>query len=90
MPPIVPCTIHDCVAILYYDGNMIDGDWSELDKVFWAFPHCVEAFGGWDTPYESVLLIVVAQDGNNNILPINFVFVEFETTVMIGFPIEFE
>ncbi|XP_072084705.1 uncharacterized protein [Arachis hypogaea] len=30
--------------------------------------------------YEGMLLIVVAQDGNNNILPIAFSLVEFETT----------
>ncbi|XP_016195536.1 uncharacterized protein LOC107636551 [Arachis ipaensis] len=62
-----------------------------FDKIFWAFPSCVEAFKHCK-PFISVdgtylydkyageLLIVVAQDGNSNILLVAFAIVDSETT----------
>ncbi|XP_025661921.1 uncharacterized protein [Arachis hypogaea] len=62
-----------------------------FDKVFWAFPSCVEAFKHCKPfvsvdgtyfcgKYSRVLLISVAEDGNINILPIAFAIVESEST----------
>ncbi|RYR36644.1 hypothetical protein Ahy_A09g041605 [Arachis hypogaea] len=62
-----------------------------LPDTIHAFPPCIEAFKRCKPfvyvdgtylykKYKGVLLITVAQDGNNNILPIDFSLVEFETT----------
>ncbi|XP_025670129.1 uncharacterized protein [Arachis hypogaea] len=85
----LPCMIHECIAVPCYNGDMVDKEWSQFDKVFWAFPPCIESFKQCKPfvsvdethlygKYRSVLLIVVTQDGNNNILPIAFSLVESE------------
>ncbi|XP_057756167.1 uncharacterized protein LOC130975378 [Arachis stenosperma] len=86
----LPSTIYAWVAVLYYNRDMVDGEWSQIDKAFWAFPPCIKAFK-YCKPfvsvdrihlygkYGAVLLIVVVQDGNNNILLIAFALVESET-----------
>ncbi|XP_025617065.1 uncharacterized protein [Arachis hypogaea] len=87
----LPGTIHECIVVPYYNVNMIDREWSWFDKVFWPFPLCIEAFKHCKPfvsvdgthlygKYKGMLLIAMAQDGNNNILPIAFSLVEFETT----------
>ncbi|XP_072058307.1 uncharacterized protein [Arachis hypogaea] len=58
----------------------IYGNWEEsynrIPALLQALQECLP-----DTiHYKGVLLITVAQDGNNNILPIDFSLVEFETT----------
>ncbi|XP_016186373.1 uncharacterized protein LOC107628078 [Arachis ipaensis] len=85
-----PGTICALRAGPYYDKHLVR-DCSMFDKVFWAFPSCVEAFK-YCKPFVSVngthlygryggvLLIAVAQDSNSNILPIAFAIVEFEST----------
>ncbi|RYR04944.1 hypothetical protein Ahy_B06g084759 [Arachis hypogaea] len=35
----LPGTTHDCVAVPHYNRNIIDRDFSQLEKVFWAFPY---------------------------------------------------
>ncbi|RYQ86053.1 hypothetical protein Ahy_B10g105717 [Arachis hypogaea] len=86
-----PRTICDISVVPYYDGNFMVRDCSIFDKVFWAFPACVEAFKHCKpfvsvdgthlySKYGGVLLIVVAQDSNSNILPIAFAIVESEMT----------
>ncbi|XP_025685095.1 uncharacterized protein [Arachis hypogaea] len=37
-------TICDLRAVPYYDGQLLVRDCSMFDKVFWAFPSCVETF----------------------------------------------
>ncbi|XP_016164203.1 uncharacterized protein LOC107606680 [Arachis ipaensis] len=75
----------------FYDGHLLVCDYSMFDKVFWSFPSCVKAFKNCKPfvsvdgmhlygRYGGVLLIAVAQDGNNNILPIAFAIVESEST----------
>ncbi|XP_025638643.1 uncharacterized protein [Arachis hypogaea] len=70
----LPGTIHKCIAVPYYNRNMVDGEWSELYKVFWVFPLCIEAFKHCKPfvlvdgthlygKFRGMLLIVVAQDG---------------------------
>ncbi|XP_025675487.1 uncharacterized protein [Arachis hypogaea] len=87
----LPITIHECIDVPYYNGNKIDGEWSQFDNAFWAFSPCIEEFKHYEPfvlvdgthlygKYGGVILIVVAQDGNNNILPIVFSSVESETT----------
>ncbi|XP_025628579.1 uncharacterized protein [Arachis hypogaea] len=86
-----PGTICELRAVSYYDRHLLVRDCSMFDKVFWAFPSCVEAFKNRKPfvsvdgthlygKYGGVLLIAVAQDGNNNILPIAFAIVESEST----------
>ncbi|XP_025661762.1 uncharacterized protein [Arachis hypogaea] len=66
-------------VVPYYDGHLMVRDCSMFDKVFCVFPACVEAFKHCKPfvsvddihfygKYSGVLLITVAQDGNNNIL----------------------
>ncbi|XP_016178595.1 uncharacterized protein LOC107621064 [Arachis ipaensis] len=70
----LPGTIHECNDVPYYNGDMVDGEWSQFDKVFWIFPPCIEAFKHCKLfvsmdgthlygKYGGVLLISVAQDG---------------------------
>ncbi|XP_025678871.1 uncharacterized protein [Arachis hypogaea] len=84
-------TIHECIVVPYYNVNMIDGEWSQFDTVFWTFPPCSEAFKHCKPfvsvdethlygKYRGMLLIAMAQDGNNNILPVAFSLVKSETT----------
>ncbi|XP_025685398.1 uncharacterized protein [Arachis hypogaea] len=86
-----PGTIYELWAVPYYDVHLLVHDCSMFDKVFWAFPSCIEAFKHCKPfvsvngthlygRYGGVLLIAVAQDSNNNILPIAFVIVESEST----------
>ncbi|RYR20336.1 hypothetical protein Ahy_B03g065443 [Arachis hypogaea] len=74
-----PVTICELRALPYHNGYLMLHDYSMFDKVFWAFPSCVEAFKQCKLfvsingthlygKYGGVLLIVVAQDGNINIL----------------------
>ncbi|XP_027337074.1 uncharacterized protein LOC113850717 [Abrus precatorius] len=61
-----------------------------LHRIFWSFPPCIRAFRHCKPlvqvdgthlygKYKGALLVVVAQDGNQNILPIGFAIVEGET-----------
>ncbi|XP_025648230.1 uncharacterized protein [Arachis hypogaea] len=86
-----PGTICDLRVKPYYEGHLMVRDCCMFDKVFWAFPSCVEAFKHCKSfvfvdsmhlyvKYGGVLLIAVAQDGNSNILPIAFAIVESEST----------
>ncbi|XP_057720053.1 uncharacterized protein LOC130934504 [Arachis stenosperma] len=86
-----PGTICDLRVKPFYDGHLLVRDSSMFDKVFWNFPSCVEDFNHCKpfvsvdgtylySRYGGVLLILVAQDGNSNILPIAFAIVEFEST----------
>ncbi|XP_025679143.1 uncharacterized protein [Arachis hypogaea] len=86
-----PGTICELRVAPYYDGHRLVRDCSMFDKIFWAFPSCVEAFKHCKLfvsvdgthlygRYCGVLLIAVAQDSNNNILPIAFAIVESEST----------
>ncbi|XP_025670680.1 uncharacterized protein [Arachis hypogaea] len=86
-----PGTICDLHVKPYYEGNLVVRDCCMIDKEFWAFPSCVEAFRHCKPfvsvdgmhlygKYGGVLLIAVAQDGNSNILPIAFAIVESKST----------
>ncbi|XP_057734864.1 uncharacterized protein LOC130950383 [Arachis stenosperma] len=84
-------TICDLPVKPFYDRHLLIRDCSMFNKVFWAFPSCVEAFKHCNPfvsvdsthlygRYDGVLLIALAQDGNSNILPIAFGIVESEST----------
>ncbi|XP_025628680.1 uncharacterized protein [Arachis hypogaea] len=86
-----PGTICELRVVPYYDGHLLIRNCSMFDKVYWAFPFCVETFKHC-MPFDSVngahlygryggvLLIAVAQDGNSNILPIAFAIMESKST----------
>ncbi|XP_057745464.1 uncharacterized protein LOC130963357 [Arachis stenosperma] len=72
-----------------YNGNEEAQGVKILHRVFWSFNPCVRAFRHCKPlvqdgthlygKYKSTLLVAVAQDGNQNIVPIAFSLVEGET-----------
>ncbi|KAK7341934.1 hypothetical protein VNO80_24875 [Phaseolus coccineus] len=73
------------------EGNQLDADHIIFKRVFWTFKPCIDGFKFCNPvvqvdgtflygKYRGTLLVVVAQDGRNNILPIAFAIVEGETT----------
>ncbi|XP_057755537.1 uncharacterized protein LOC130974695 [Arachis stenosperma] len=70
-------------------GGQVDGSQAYFHRLFWTFPPCIEAFR-YCKPlvsidgthlygkYGGMLLVVIAQDGNSNILPVAFALVEGE------------
>ncbi|XP_057728687.1 uncharacterized protein LOC130944392 [Arachis stenosperma] len=87
----VPGTIVDLQTRPYYVGNTLDRDSVMFHQVFWSFPSCIEAFRHCKPlvsvdgthlygKYADTLLMGIAQDGNNNILPVAFALVERENT----------
>ncbi|XP_016206612.1 uncharacterized protein LOC107646985 [Arachis ipaensis] len=87
----VPGTIVDLQTRPYYVANTLDCDSVMFHKVFWSFLSFVEAFKHCKPmasvdgthlygKYTGTLLMGIAQDGNNNILPIAFAIVERENT----------
>ncbi|XP_016195949.1 uncharacterized protein LOC107637004 [Arachis ipaensis] len=84
-------TIFDLQTRPYYVDNTLDRDSVMFHHVLWSFLSCVEAFKHCKPlvlvdgthlygKYMGTLLMGIAQDGNNNILPIDFVLVEKENT----------
>ncbi|RYR64985.1 hypothetical protein Ahy_A03g010996 isoform A [Arachis hypogaea] len=87
----LPGTIVDLQTRPYYVGNTLDRDSVMFHQVFWSFPSCVETFRHCIPlvsvdrthlygKYAGTLLMGIAQDGNNNILPVAFALVERENT----------
>jgi len=73
-----------------YEGNQLDVDHIIFKRVFWTFKPWIDGFKFCKPvvqvdetflygKYRGTLLVVVAQDGRNNILPIAFAIVEGET-----------
>ncbi|XP_057733767.1 uncharacterized protein LOC130948924 [Arachis stenosperma] len=70
-------------------GGQLDDSTAYFHRLFWTFQPCVEAFRHCKPlvsvdgthlygKYGGTLLIVIAQDGNSNIIPIAFALVEGE------------
>ncbi|XP_072073994.1 uncharacterized protein [Arachis hypogaea] len=70
-------------------GDQVDESTVYFHRLFWTFPPCIEAFRHCKPlvsidsthlygKYGGTLLLVIAQDGNSNILPIAFALVEGE------------
>ncbi|KAL4315053.1 hypothetical protein AHAS_Ahas15G0146600 [Arachis hypogaea] len=87
----VPGTIVDLQTRPYYADNTLDRESVMFHQVFWSFLSCVEAFKHCKLlvsvdgthlygKYTGTLLMGIAQNGNNNILPIAFALVERENT----------
>ncbi|XP_057739666.1 uncharacterized protein LOC130956664 [Arachis stenosperma] len=87
----IPGTIVDLQTRPYYVGNTLDCDSVMFHLVFWSSPLCVEAFKHCKPlvsvdgthlygKYTETLLMGIAQDENNNILPIAFALLERENT----------
>ncbi|XP_068498438.1 uncharacterized protein [Phaseolus vulgaris] len=73
-----------------YEGNQLDVDHIIFKRVFWTFKPCIDGFKFCKSvvqvdgtflygKYREMLLVAVAQDDRNNILPIAFSIVEGET-----------
>jgi len=87
----VPGFIWKIKAQPAYEGNQLDADHIIFKRVFWTFKPCIDGFKFCKSvvqvdgtflygKYKGTLLVEVAQDGQNNILPIAFAIVEGETT----------
>jgi len=85
----VPGFIWKMKTQLTYEGNQLDVDHIIFKRVFWTFKLCIDSFKFCKPvvqvdgtflygKYRGTLLVVVAQDGRNNILPIAFAIVEGE------------
>ncbi|XP_017622102.1 uncharacterized protein LOC108466276 [Gossypium arboreum] len=90
MVEYVPETIVDLQMLPYRGPNgELEPGKKVFRRLFWTFDPCVRAFshckpivqvdGTWlNGKYTQILLIAVAQDGNENVLPIAFAIVESE------------
>ncbi|XP_015941095.1 uncharacterized protein LOC107466616 [Arachis duranensis] len=89
----VQLTMPGSVAVLKTSpvrvGGQVDESQAYFHRLFWTFPPCIEAFRHCKPlvsidgthlygKYGGTLLIVIAQDGNSNILPVAFALVEGE------------
>ncbi|XP_025661650.1 uncharacterized protein [Arachis hypogaea] len=74
-----------------YQGNDLVTNIRVLHRVFWSYYSCIRVFRHCKPvvqvdgthlykKYKGCLLVVVSQDGNNNIVPIAFAIVEGETS----------
>ncbi|XP_015964971.1 uncharacterized protein LOC107488713 [Arachis duranensis] len=68
-------------------GGQVDESQAYFHRLFWTFPPCIEAFRHCKPlvsidgthlygKYGGTLLVVIAQDGNSNILPVAFALVK--------------
>ncbi|XP_015945598.1 uncharacterized protein LOC107470702 [Arachis duranensis] len=89
----VQSTMAGTITVLKTSPVRLRGEVDELTvyfhRLFWTFPPCIEAFRHCKPlvsidgthlygKYGGTLLLAIAQDGNSNILPIAFAFVEGE------------
>nr|KYP31829.1 hypothetical protein KK1_047666 [Cajanus cajan] len=74
-----------------YQGDLLDKGSVRFKRLFWTFKPCIDGFAFCKPivqvdgtflygKYKGMLLVAVAQDGRNNIIPIAFAVVESETT----------
>nr|XP_025679056.1 uncharacterized protein LOC112779007 [Arachis hypogaea] len=86
----MPGSVVQIETRLLYNGNEEAHGVKILHRVFWSFNPCIRAFRHCkplvqvdDThlygKYKGTLLVAIAQDGNQNIVPITFALVERET-----------
>jgi hypothetical protein len=86
----LPGTITDIEAFPYIKDGQVDPRKGIFKRIFWSFKPCINAFayckpvlsvdGTWlYGKYRGTLLIAIAQDGRNNIIPIAYALVEGET-----------
>ncbi|KAI5448200.1 hypothetical protein KIW84_015573 [Lathyrus oleraceus] len=87
--------IMETLPAIMSDGTCVTGN-RIFHRLFWAFDLCIKGFasckpiiqidGTWLCgKYKGTLLMVVAQDGNNNVFPISFALIEGETAGGWGF-----
>ncbi|RYQ80568.1 hypothetical protein Ahy_Scaffold1g106893 isoform A [Arachis hypogaea] len=86
----IPGSVVQIETRLLYNGNEEAQGVKILHRVFWSFNPCIRAFRHCKPlvqvdgthlygKYKGTLLVAVAQDGNQNIVPIAFALVEGET-----------
>ncbi|XP_057746535.1 uncharacterized protein LOC130965793 [Arachis stenosperma] len=77
-------------------GGQVDESSAYFHRLFWTFSRCIKAFRHCKPlvsvegthlygKYTSTLLVVIAQDGNSNIIPIAFALVEGESAELWSF-----
>nr|XP_025693030.1 uncharacterized protein LOC112795307 [Arachis hypogaea] len=89
----VQVTMSGSIAVLRTSpvrvGGQLDESQAYFHRMFWTFPPCIEVFRHCKPlvsidethlygKYGGTLLVVIAQDGNSNILPVAFALVEGE------------
>ncbi|XP_012568750.1 uncharacterized protein [Cicer arietinum] len=90
MQTFAPGTIIKMETILAYNEHGLINGMTIFHRLFWAYVPCISAFkfckpivqvdGTWlYSKYKGTLLVAVAQDGNDNIIPIAYALVESET-----------
>ncbi|XP_004488438.1 uncharacterized protein [Cicer arietinum] len=96
MRTFAPGTIIKMETIPAYNEHSLVNGMTIFHRLFWAYVPCISAFkfcklivqvdGTWlYNKYKGTLLVVVAQDGNDNIIPIAYALVEGETKEAWGF-----
>ncbi|KAL9674544.1 hypothetical protein QQ045_030816 [Rhodiola kirilowii] len=77
--------------VVKWDTEEIDGEYIQVNRVFWAFDECIHAFKHCRPilsidgthmygKYDGKLLVACSLDANNGVLPVVFVLVESENT----------
>ncbi|XP_073220969.1 uncharacterized protein [Cicer arietinum] len=90
MRTFAPGTIIKMETIPAYNEHGLINGMTIFHRLFWAYVPCISAFkfckpivqvdGTWlYGKYKGTLLVAVAQDGNDNIIPIAYALVEGET-----------
>ncbi|KAL9670281.1 hypothetical protein QQ045_007832 [Rhodiola kirilowii] len=78
-------------TIVKWDTEEIDGEYIQVNRVFWAFAECIHAIKHCRPilsidgthmygKYDGKLLVACSLDANNGVLPITFALVESENT----------
>ncbi|KAL9691507.1 hypothetical protein QQ045_011931 [Rhodiola kirilowii] len=78
-------------TVVYWDTDKIDGEYIQVNRVFWAFAECIHAFKHCRPilsihrthlygKYDAKLLVACSYDANNGVLPVAFALVERENT----------
>ncbi|KAL9667494.1 hypothetical protein QQ045_001855 [Rhodiola kirilowii] len=78
-------------TVVKWDTEEIDGEYIQVNRVFWAFAECIHAFRHCRPvlsidgthmygKYRAKLLVACSLDANNNVLPVAFALVESENT----------
>ncbi|KAL9684025.1 hypothetical protein QQ045_021456 [Rhodiola kirilowii] len=82
---------HSSETVVKWDTEEIDGEYIQVNRVFWAFAECIHAFKHCRPifsieethmygKYDAKLLVAYSLDTNNGVLPVAFALVESENT----------
>ncbi|KAL9689740.1 hypothetical protein QQ045_010129 [Rhodiola kirilowii] len=82
---------HNPETVVKWDTDEIDGEYIQVNRVFWAFVECIHAFKHCRPilsidethlygKYHAKLLVACSLDANNGVLPVAFALIESENT----------